>query len=82
MDSREIGRIEEELTDRFERLLTEEMSPACQNCVYRQIVARLLPAGAVLLGNVRRLADRLAMEVGERIRFAQDRLNRRKEVGP
>ena len=82
MDSREIGRIEEELTDRFERILTEEMSPACQDCIYRRIVAELLPAGSVVLIGVRRLADRLAMEVGDRIRFVQDRLNRRKEVGP
>ena len=82
MDSREIGRIEEELTDRFERLLTEEMSPACQNCVYRQIAAELLPPGSVVLIGVRRLADRLAMEVGDRIRFVQGQINRRKEDGP
>ena len=72
MNSKELEEFQKELEVHIERVLAGERRPGCRDCIYRQIVGGLLPAGCVAV-NPSAFAREIAHLAAERIRFMQGR---------
>jgi hypothetical protein len=72
MNNVEIEEFRKALEEHIERMLRTERSPNCQDCIYREIVARSLP-GSAAIARVREFAREIADAAAERIKLIQSR---------